>query len=83
VCIVALRVFHLKERWCKDMQQVQVSTTPTVLTIAQVAKELCLSRAKVYQLIYHEGLPTVRFGRALRVRHVALLEWLERREEVE
>jgi excisionase family DNA binding protein len=66
------------------MPQVQtVQSQPVLLTIAQVAQTLGLSRSKVYQLIYYEGLPTVRFGRALRVRYVALLQWLERREEVE
>ena len=55
---------------------------PLVLTVAQVANELSLSRAKVYQLIYRDGLPTVRFGTALRVRYSALQEWLEKREQV-
>ncbi len=54
---------------------------PTLLTIAQVAKELGLSRTKVYQLIYREGLPVIRFGTALRVRYTALQQWLEQREQ--
>lgn len=63
------------------MQHSPVTTNnPLVLTIAQVAKELQLSRAKVYQLVYHEGLPTVPFGRAIRVRREALQRWLEQRE---
>ncbi len=66
------------------MPQVQtIPSQPMALTITQVAQALGLSRSKVYQLIYQEGLPTVRFGRALRVRHAALLHWLEQREEVE
>jgi excisionase family DNA binding protein len=65
------------------MSQVQtVSSQPVILTVAQVAQILGLSRAKVYQLIYHEGLPHVRFGTALRVRYHALLQWLEQREQV-
>ncbi len=65
------------------MQQTQMVTSqPTVLTVAQVAKELGLSRAKVYQLIYHEGLPHVKFGSALRVRYYALQQWLEQREQI-
>ena len=65
------------------MQQSQQSQSqPSVLTVAQVATELGLSRAKVYQLIYHEGLPHVRFGTALRVRYGALQRWLEQREQV-
>jgi excisionase family DNA binding protein len=54
---------------------------PTLLTIAQVAQELQLSKAKVYQLAYFEGLPTVSFGRAMRVRRQALQLWLEQREQ--
>ena len=66
------------------MSQVQtVPSQPVLLTIAQVAETLGLSRSKVYQLIYYEGLPSVRFGRAVRVRYAALLQWLEQREEVE
>ncbi len=58
-----------------DMQQ------PMLLTIADVAKELQLSRAKVYQLVYFDGLPTVTFGRAMRVRREALALWIEQREQ--
>ena len=56
-------------------------TLPMMLTIAQVAQELQLSKAKVYQLVYLEGLPTVPFGRAMRVRREALQRWLEQREQ--
>ena len=64
------------------MSQVQQSAvTPMVLTVAQVAQELQLSRAKVYQLIHLEGLPTVQFGSTLRVRREALQRWIELREK--
>lgn len=64
------------------MSQVQQSAvTPMVLTVAQVAQELQLSRAKVYQLIHLEGLPTVPFGSTLRVRREALQRWIELREK--
>ena len=43
-----------------------------LLTIPQVAKSLGLSRAKVYLLISNEGLPVVRFGRAMRVSPASL-----------
>ena len=58
-----------------DMQQ------SMLLTIADVARELQLSRAKVYQLVYFEGLPVVTFGRAMRVRREALALWIEQREQ--
>ena len=52
-----------------------------LLTIPEAAVSLRLSRAKVYRLIYSEGLPVVHFGRAVRVSVKALEQWLERREQ--
>ncbi len=52
---------------------------PLMLDIPEVAESLRLSRAKVYRLIYYEGLPVVHFGRSARVSVVALQEWIEQR----
>jgi len=52
---------------------------PLLLSIPEVASSLRLSRAKVYQLIDVEGLPVVRFGRAVRVSVIALEQWIEER----
>ena len=52
---------------------------PLLLSIPEVAESLRLSRAKVYRLIYYEGLPVVHFGRAVRVSVLALQEWIEQR----
>ncbi len=52
-----------------------------LLTIPEAAMSLRLSRAKVYRLIDFEGLPVVRFGRAVRVSAKALEQWVERREK--
>ncbi len=52
-----------------------------LLTIPQVAKSLGLSRAMVYLLISNEGLPVVRFGRAMRVSPTSLNLWLQKREQ--
>ncbi len=52
---------------------------PLLLNIPQVAKMLSLSRTKVYELIATEGLPVVRFGRAVRVSFTALQQWLDQR----
>lgn len=52
-----------------------------LLTIPEVAASLQLSRAKVYRLIYYEGLPVLHFGRSVRVSMVALQQWIARREE--
>ena len=54
---------------------------PLMLDIPQVCESLRLSRAKVYRLIYYEGLPVVHFGRAVRVSVIALQQWVERREQ--
>ena len=53
---------------------------PLLLNIPQVATSLGLSRTKVYELIAVEGLPVVRFGRAVRISPTSLQQWLERRE---
>ncbi len=50
------------------------------LTIQEVSHELHLSRSKVYDLIAREGLPVVRFGRAVRVSVVSLQQWIEYRQ---
>ena len=52
---------------------------PLMLDIPEVAQSLRLSRAKVYRLIYYEGLPVVHFGRSARVSVTALQEWIEQR----
>jgi excisionase family DNA binding protein len=49
---------------------------PLLLTIPQVAALLGLGRTKVYDLIEHEGLPTVKLGTARRVPKQALEAWL-------
>lgn len=53
---------------------------PLLLTIPQVMHCMGLGRNKVYDLIQKEGLPVLRFGRAVRVSYVALQQWLEQRE---
>ncbi len=52
-----------------------------LLSILEVARTLRLSRAKVYQLIAVEGLPVVRFGRAVRVCRSSLEQWVREREQ--
>ncbi|MGI9059217.1 MAG: helix-turn-helix domain-containing protein [Ktedonobacteraceae bacterium] len=63
----------------KQKQRAVIS--PLFLAIPEVCESLRLSRAKVYRLIYYEGLPVVHFGRAVRVSVMALEEWIERREK--
>jgi excisionase family DNA binding protein len=64
------------------MERVKQShSLPLLLSIPEVAKTLGLGRTKVYELIATEGLPVVRFGRAVRVSPISLQNWLERREQ--
>jgi excisionase family DNA binding protein len=57
-----------------------VSMPPLLLTLPQVAQQLGLSLAKVYNLVTLEGLPTVKFGRSTRVSYVSLVHWVKERE---
>jgi excisionase family DNA binding protein len=54
---------------------------PLLLNMKQVTRTLGLSRTKVYALIATEGLPVVRFGRAVRVSPASLQRWLAQREQ--
>lgn len=54
---------------------------PLLLDIPQVCKMLGLGRTKIYALIKGEGLPVVRFGRAVRVSPASLEQWLAQREQ--
>lgn len=55
-------------------------TQPIYLTVDEVAKRLRMGRTKVYELIAYEGLPVVRFGRAVRINPARLQEWCVQRE---
>ncbi len=57
-----------------------VSMPPILLTLPQVAQQLGLSPAKVYNLVAMEGLPTVKIGRSTRVSYVSLVQWVKERE---
>jgi excisionase family DNA binding protein len=52
-----------------------------LLTIADVCKLLHLSRPMIYVLI-DQGLPVMRFGKAVRFSPTSLQRWLARREEI-
>ncbi len=59
----------------------KVPSPPLLLSVPEVAKTLGLGRTKVYELIAAEGLPVVRFGRAVRVSVASLQHWIEQREK--
>ena len=52
-----------------------------LLTIADVCKLLHLSRPMIYTLI-DQGLPVMKFGKAVRFSPMSLQRWLARREEI-
>jgi excisionase family DNA binding protein len=52
---------------------------PLLLTIPQVSALLGLGRSKVYDLIRDEGLPTAKFGTAIRVPTEELKQWVKQR----
>jgi excisionase family DNA binding protein len=53
-----------------------------LLSIADVCRMLHLSRPKLRDLIVHEGLPTIKFGRAVRISPISLQRWLANREDI-
>jgi excisionase family DNA binding protein len=53
---------------------------PLLLTIPDVAIELGVCRATVYNLIYRRGLPSITLGSARRVHPDSLREWLKQQE---
>jgi excisionase family DNA binding protein len=52
---------------------------PLFFTIPQVAAMLGLGRSKIYDLIRDEGLPTAKFGTAVRVPAEELKQWVKQR----
>jgi excisionase family DNA binding protein len=48
-----------------------------LLRAADVQAQLGMSRAKVYRLMQHNILPTVRIGGSVRVQRKALFRWIE------
>jgi excisionase family DNA binding protein len=63
----------------KKRKRTMPPVEPLLLTIPQVAAMLGLGRTKVYDLIDHEGLPTVKLGTARRIPRQALEAWLTKR----
>lgn len=54
------------------------TTIEPLLTLEQVATLLGVRPRRVYELVWHRGLPAVRIGRRLRFRPEDLRAWLER-----
>ena len=58
----------------KELPDVQM------LTIAEVADYLRLSRQKVYTMAKTGAIPAVTFGRAVRIPRAKFIKWLEERD---
>ena len=54
---------------------------PLLLTIPDVAIQLGVCRATVYNLIYYKGLPSALLGSVRRVHPDSLREWLKQCEQ--
>ena len=52
-----------------------------LLRIPEVAETLGIGRTKIYEMIATGELPTVRFGRAVRISVTTLQKWVEEREQ--
>ena len=50
--------------------------SPLLFRVEEAARMLGVSRATLYKLIDAEDLPTVRFGKSVRVPRKALEEWV-------
>lgn len=55
------------------------SDLPLLLDTAEAAKLLSLSRAKVCDMASHGEIPSIRFGRSLRIPRDPLLAWIEKK----
>ncbi len=59
----------------------QPTAQPLLLTIPDVAIQLGVCRATVYNLIYDKGLPSILLRGVRRVHPDSLQEWLKRCEQ--
>ena len=48
----------------------------TVLTVAEVAAMLRISRSQGYELVARKALPALRLGRSIRIPKAALEQWM-------
>ena len=55
------------------------SDLPLLLDTAEAAKLLSLSRAKVCDMVSHGEIPSIRFGRSLRIPRDPLIAWVHER----
>lgn len=54
------------------------SESPALLTVAEVAQEMRVSKMTIYRLVHDGALPSVRIGRSFRIPHEGLKHYLGR-----
>lgn len=59
-----------------EVSMEEYARTTLLLTVKDVMRELNLGRSKVETLMKREGLPVIRFGRAVRVPADELKQWI-------
>lgn len=52
------------------------------LPVSKVAELLCIHRVKAYKLIRDGVIPSIKFGKSIRIRETTLLEWMENAENL-
>ncbi len=68
-------------RKTQTIEKSSQATISPLLTVADVAKILQLSKVKVYELIKKNGLPTVKISGARRIKPIALQTWIEQHQQ--
>jgi excisionase family DNA binding protein len=58
-------------------QKIEDAVEDRLLRAGDVQAQLGMSRAKVYRMMQHNILPTVRIGGSVRVPRKALFKWIE------
>jgi excisionase family DNA binding protein len=77
----------LQQKHCvtqrKEGKNVEYATNePLVYTVAEAAKQLKLSKSKVYELASQRQIPTVKIGGRVLIPRKQLIEWIDRQLEV-
>ncbi|MHA7180391.1 helix-turn-helix domain-containing protein [Arthrobacter sp. MDB2-24] len=59
------------------MMMVQNNSTENLLTVAEIAARMRVSKMTVYRLVQSGAMPGIRFGRSYRVTESAVQQYLE------
>ena len=62
-------------------QEAPLTTMDRLLRVIEVAKILSISRSHTYDLVENKQIPSIRFGRVVRVRFQDLADLLQKKED--